>query len=286
MKDVYKEITDHIIGSVDEAGQWKPCWRGGMNRPVNAVTKAAYRGVNVLMCWLTAQHAGYPTQEWASYRQWASIGAQVKKGEKGTPIVFYKITESTDPAADDDHHRIFVRSSYVFNAAQVEGYVPAAAEPKLTTIERIERCDAWLAERMPHFTLHHTDEGRAYYRPSTDSVTMPRFASFDHAEGYYSVLLHELTHWTGAKHRLDREFRRERESYAKEELVAELGSAFLGAELGIETATRSDHVAYIASWLKALKDDKRLIVRAASLANAAADYLTQLPVHAEQREAA
>lgn len=126
------------------------------------------------------------------------------------------------------------------------------------------------------FTLKHGTENRAYYRPSDDTVNMPRFELFRTPQHYYSTLFHELTHWTGAKHRLDREFRREREDIAKEELVAELGSAFLAAEMGLITETRDDHVDYIANWIKALENDKTLIVTAASQASRAVDFLTTL----------
>lgn len=284
MKDTYQEITDRILASVDDAGQWKPCWKGiAVSRPTNAVTKQPYRGVNILMCWLAGEASGFPTQEWASYRQWQTIGAQVKKGAKGTPIIFYKMIESSDPA-DEDNGRIFVRSSFVFNAAQVEGYEPAGLVEQLTPEERLPLLEDWLAERRHAISLTHSNDGRAYYRPGTDSVHMPRFELFDTPEAYYSTLFHELTHWTGAKHRLARPFSMERSEYPKEEMVAELGAAFLGAEFGIEEQRREDHTAYLAHWLKALKDDKRLIVRAASMASAAADYLTGIAL--EERIAA
>lgn len=286
MKDIYQTITDQILASVDEAGQWKPCWKGlTAGRPTNAVTHAAYRGVNILMCWLSAQTRGFSSQEWASYKQWGSIGAHVRKGEKGTPIIFYKIIESSEPN-DDDNGRILIRSSHVFNADQVEGYESVTTEilHQLTPEQRLPALEQWLAERRNAFVLTHTNENRAYYRPSADVVNMPAFELFDSPEAYYSVLFHELTHWTGAKHRLDRPFSSERSEYAKEELVAELGAAFLGAEFGIEEQRREDHTAYIASWLKALKDDKRLIVRAASMASAAADYLAGIA--SEERIAA
>lgn len=288
MKDVYQTITDHILASVDDAGDWKPCWHGMMNAiPHNATSGHRYQGVNILTCWVMAIARGYTSQRWASYRQWQAAGAQVRKGERGTPIIFYKQLTSEDP---DDDGRIFARASYVFNADQVDGDIAPEPIPELDPAARIAAIDEWIERISNDAIIEHRDEGRAYYRPSQDMVVMPRFSHFHDAEHYYTVLFHELTHWTGAKHRLDREFAArdvDKATYAKEELVAELGAAFLAAEFGIEAKTRDDHTAYIASWLKALRNDKRLIVRAASLASKAADYLHQVAeIHILQEEAA
>lgn len=284
MKDVYQAITDRILSSVDSAGKWKPCWHGMTSRiPINAVTGHRYRGVNVIMCWLEAMFCEYPSQEWATYKQWQSVGAQVRKGAKGTPILFYNQLQSEDPDSDG---KIIVSNSHVFNVAQVDK-APAPAEiVELTPDQRIAIIDEWVEAVSLTAMIEHSDEGRAYFRPSTDTVTMPRFEVFHTPQHYYSTLFHELTHWTGAKSRLDREFRREKSEYAKEELVAELGAAFLAAEFGIDNVTRDDHTSYIASWLKALKDDKRLIVRAASLASKATDYLHAIALEHEERKAA
>lgn len=274
MKDVYQNITDHILAGVDNAGSWKPCWHGMMNGiPHNAISGHRYQGVNILTCWVMAMSRGFTSQRWATYRQWQAAGAQVRRGERGTPIIFYKQLNSEDP---DDNGKIFARASYVFNADQVTGDPGVDPIPELDPGQRIAAIDGWINRVTNEAMLDHRDEGRAYYRPSQDIVVMPRFEHFHSPEAYYAVLFHELTHWTGAKHRLDREFAArgaDKETYAKEELVAELGAAFLAAEFGIESETRDDHTTYIASWLKALKNDKRLIVRAASLASKAADYL-------------
>lgn len=284
MKDVYTAITDYILASVDSAGQWKPCWHGMTSpRPTNAISGHHYQGVNILSCWVAQMAHSFPTQQWASYKQWQAAGAQVKKGEKGTPILFYKQLNSEDP---DEDGRIFARSSYVFNAAQVEGWVQPDDIHPINEAERIAAIEAWVSAVKVEADVTESDEGAAYYRPSEDRIIMPRFTRFKDAEHYYAVLFHELTHWTGAKHRLDREFRREKAEYAKEELVAELGAAFLAADFGIVATTRDDHTAYIASWLNALRNDKRLIVRAASLASKAADYLHKVALAPALQEAA
>jgi antirestriction protein ArdC len=170
------------------------------------------------------------------------------------------------------------RASHVFNIDQVDGIDLANETPalELTPEQRIAHIEEWMTAVQCDAIVRHSNEGRAYYRPSTDEITMPKFESFIRPEDYYSTLAHELVHWTGSKHRLERATAAkgvDAATYAKEELVAELGAAFLCADFGIDVATRDDHVSYLASWLKALKNDKRLIVMAASQASKAADLL-------------
>lgn len=278
MKDVYETLTDSILASIDDAGNWKPSWRSANNgRPINHVSKQPYNGVNILSCWVSQMVNNYSSQRWATYRQWAQLGGQVIKGAKGTPIIFYKQVDKTT----DDGSYLLARSSHVFNLDQVEGIDPTKepAAPELTPAQRIAHIEDWVEAIRFDAIINHSDEGRAYYRPSTDEITMPKFESFIGPEHYYSTLAHELVHWTGSKHRLERATAAkgvDTATYAKEELVAELGAAFLCADFGIEVATRDDHVSYLASWLKALKNDKRLIVTAASQASRAADLLNNI----------
>jgi antirestriction protein ArdC len=275
MRDLHQTMTDRILASVDAAGQWKPCWRGmASGLPVNAVTGKKYRGVNVLSLWLS----GYSSNRWATFKQWQEAGAQVRKGERGTPIIFYKIIEGETREQD----RPMARGSFVFNAAQVDG--DTASETPLAQLspdQRLEALDRWLMEREHALrVVSNPDEFSAYYRPATDTIHMPDFTLFNTPEHYYSVLFHEATHWTGAKHRLDRLSNYRGEGRAREELVAELGAAFLCAEYGIENVTRDDHVNYIANWLEALKGDKRAIVTAASQASKAVELLNAIqPQH-------
>lgn len=290
MKDVYETLTDSILASIDDAGNWKPSWRSANNgRPINHVSKQPYNGVNILSCWVSQMVNNYSSQRWATYRQWAQLGGQVIKGAKGTPIIFYKQVDKTT----DDGSYLLARSSYVFNLDQVEGIdlTKEPAAPELTPAQRIAHIEDWVEAIRFDAIINHSDEGRAYYRPSTDEITMPRFESFIGPEHYYSTLAHELVHWTGSKHRLERATAAkgvDTATYAKEELVAELGAAFLCADFGIEVATRDDHVSYLASWLKALKNDKRLIVTAASQASRAADLLNNIATERtnQMREAA
>lgn len=277
MKDIYQTITDHIINNVDEAGKWVVPWHGTNGTlPCNAVTGHAYQGINILNCWVSQEIYSFPTQEWASFKQWQTVGGKIRKGEKGTPIIFYKAMPGKE---DGDRGYAFAKATHVFNKAQQDGAELASDNiQKLDPIEKIQRIEEWRGMISEHARIFHTDEGRAYYRPLEDKVILPFFESFKDPEHYYSVLFHELTHWTGAKHRLDRLFRRERSDYAKEELVAELGAAFLSAEFGIDNETRDDHTSYIAAWLKALKNDKTLIVKAASQASKAVAFMNELTV--------
>ncbi|MCE2841242.1 MAG: ssDNA-binding domain-containing protein [Novosphingobium sp.] len=265
MRDLHQTMTDRILASVDDAGQWKPCWHGMTGGlPVNAATGKRYNGVNILSLWLS----GYPGQRWATYKQWDALGAQVQKGERGTPIIFYKVIEGTEPGTD----RLLLRSSFVFNEAQVEGAPVIVAPATLSADQRIEALDRWIMDREHEIKLEHGG-GSAFYRPSSDTIHMPDFGAFHTPEHYYAVLFHEATHWTGAKHRLDRLGNYAGEGRAVEELIAELGAAFLCAEFGIEQTTRDDHVSYIASWLSQLKGDKKFIVHAASHASKAVELL-------------
>lgn len=278
MKDIYETLTDSILASLDDAGNWKPSWRSANNgRPINHISKQPYNGINILSCWVSQMVGGFTTQRWATYRQWAQLGGQVHKGAKGTPIIFYK---QVDKKTEDGTY-LMARASHVFNLDQVDG-INLAAEPpalELTPEQRIAHIEDWMTAVQISAVVTHSNEGRAYYRPSTDEITMPKFESFISAEHYYSTLAHELVHWTGSKHRLERATAAkgvDTATYAKEELVAELGAAFLCADFGIDVATRDDHVSYLASWLKALKNDKRLIVTAASQASKAADLLNNI----------
>lgn len=208
--------------------------------PVNALTKNGYNGVNVVSLWVAAEIRRYSAPVWATYRQWQELGAQVRKDEKSSLVIFYKEyeTEADPQIQDDDGKRRFARASYVFNAAQVDGFeLPSAPQP-LGPIERIEAADRFVA--ATNARIEHGGD-QAYYVPSSDHIQMPAEGLFcgsdtmSREEGYYATLVHELTHWSGAKHRLDRNLQTRfgEEAYAAEELVAEIGAAFLCAELGI-----------------------------------------------------
>jgi antirestriction protein ArdC len=278
--DVYQRVTDQIIAAIEAgAGDWRMPWHAtgeAMMSPINAQSRKPYRGVNVVALWAAAQGAGYPTGIWATYKQWQDLGAQVRKGEKASLVVFWKVTDQDEESeAEEDEEssgrRFFARGYGVFNAAQVDGYTPPAL-PQISEPERIVHAEAFfdrLGADIRHGGAH------AYYRPSADFIQMPLFAAFRDAGAYYATLAHESTHWAGQKSRCDRDLtgRFGSEAYAAEELVAELGAAFLCADLSLASEPRPGHAAYVASWLKVLRQDKRAIFTAASKAQVAADWL-------------
>ncbi|MBX9694512.1 MAG: ssDNA-binding domain-containing protein [Cyanobacteria bacterium] len=281
-KDVFQKVTEMIVAAIEEgAGTYKMPWRtsGGFpSSPINAVSKRPYRGINVLVLWATAQEKGYRSGTWATYKQWQELGAQVRKGEKSANVVFWKFfdreQEQQESAEGSETHLRKIpmaRDYWVFNAEQVEGYT-VPDQPQTTREERI----GFAEQFFQNLSLDlRPGENRAFYSPDTDSVHMPAFEAFREPLFYYSVLSHETTHWTGSKPRLNRDLtgRFGTESYAVEELIAELGAAFLCAELGLPTDPRQDHAPYIASWLKVLKNDKRAIFTAAAKAQEAVDWM-------------
>jgi len=286
--DVYQSITDKVIAAIEaglSGGRCEMPWNsrlcGGDSMPTNAVGGYGYRGVNVLALWLAQAAAGYPTGEWATYRQWQSRGCQVRKGEKGTMTVFFKpVTWRGDDADSSDsedgetggRRGLIARAAFVFNAAQVDGYTSKAVPAPVTEFERHAAAEALI--EATGATIRHGGS-RAFYSPGRDAVQMPPRAAFRSADGYYAVAFHELGHWSGNEKRLARDLanRFGSEAYAAEELVAELCAAFLCGAVGISREPRPDHAQYIASWLKALRNDKRAIFTAASKAAAAADYI-------------
>ncbi len=282
--DIYERITAQITSAIEAgAGEYHMPWhhRGSVaSRPANVVSGKPYRGANVIMLWIAAESAGYGSGLWGTYRQWAQLGGQVRKGERATPIVFWRITRSeqdepTEDAEDGGRVRFFARGYSVFNLDQVDGYT-APAVPILPESERLAHAEAFYANlHIP--TVY--GGAKAFYRPSTDTVHMPPFEAFHEPAGYYSVLFHEGLHATAAEHRCNRDLsgRFGSEAYAFEEIIADVGSSMLLADLGIAVHPRPDHAAYIASWLKVLKNDTSAIFTAASKAQAAADWM-----HAQQ----
>lgn len=248
--------------------------------PENALSLKAYNGINILNLWVAAAMRQFTSPLFATYKQWQELGAQVIKGAKSELVIFYKEFETdpnTDDEADDGKRRV-ARASYVFNADEVEGYTAPDLPETLGPIARIEAADLFLAQTAIPIT-HGGD--RAFYRPSTDTVHMPEEGLFTGTttmtrdEAYYAVLLHEAIHATGHASRCDRNFsaRFNKDAYAAEELVAEIGSAFLCAELCITQDTRPDHAQYIAHWIQLLKDDPKAIFTAAAKASQAVAWL-------------
>ncbi|MEY9103804.1 antirestriction protein ArdC [Sinorhizobium fredii] len=279
IKDTYQRITDAIIEQL-EAGTkpWIRPWRGNSRGSLvpRRATGEAYRGINVLMLWLASELAGYEESTWITYRQAQDLGGQVRKGEKGALVVKYG-TFSPKEREDDDERAIpYLKGYMVFNVEQIENlperlYHPAEELPA-TTIPLLETVETFVRNTGAAVTYAGTT---ACYRPAVDDVLMPDRARFAGEVHLYSTLLHEISHWSGAKTRLDRDLsgRFGSESYAIEELVAELSASFLCADLGVAHDSRDNTATYLESWLRVLKNDKRAIVTAAAKAQAAADYL-------------
>ncbi|RWK57573.1 zincin-like metallopeptidase domain-containing protein [Mesorhizobium sp.] len=283
--DIYARITNQIIAAIEAgAGEFVMPWHHegkATARPINVASGKAYRGVNTLALWAAAQSAGYPDGLWGTYRQWQALGAQVRKGEKATTVVFWgQIGDNIDEEGDEtgdagERRRLFARGYSVFNCAQVDGY---EREPTVARSEeeRIAHADAFYAN-LGIDTVYGGNE--AYYLPSADRVHVPVFSSFRDVASHYSVLFHEGLHATGAKHRLDRDLsgRFGSEAYAMEEIVADAGAAMVLADLSISSRPRPDHAAYISSWIKILRNDTSAIFAASSKAQAAMDWM-----HAQQ----
>ena len=272
-------ITNAIIARL-EAGvrPWRQPWTGtAISRPLRQCG-TPYRGMNVFWLWMVAQAQGFTSPYWMTYNQAQSLGAQVRKGSVSTIAIFYRAYVASVDAADTgeshDEARRVLKSFRVFNASQIDGlsdrYFPRA-EDRVTATSATGVADAFLSA-VPAVIC---DGDGAWYDRVADRITMPPRLAFASPEQHSATLAHELAHWTGHASRLDREFgaRFGDAAYAMEELVAELASAMIGADLGLPVDHLDDHASYIATWLKVLKADPRAILMAAAKAEAAAGYL-------------
>lgn len=294
--DLYTRVTNRIIADLEQGIRpWLKPWNaehaaGRITRPLRH-NGEPYRGINVVMLWGEAVAHGYACPMWMTYRQAQALGGQVRKGEHGSLVVYadrMTRTETGDNGEETEHSIPFLKGYTVFNCEQIDGLperYTAPAAPVLDPVARIAPAEAFFAATSAD--IRHGGD-RAYYAVHADYVQMPPFETFRDAESYYATLAHETCHWTKHPSRLDREFGRKRwgdEGYAAEELVAELGSAFLSADLGLTPEPREDHAAYIASWLKVLQNDKRAIFTAAAHAERAAAFLHGLQPNAAAADA-
>lgn len=280
MNDLYDTVTRQIIAAL-EAGTppWVCPWRRDPQEmvPRNAASARPYRGINVLLLSLRLQACGYARNRWLTFNQARALGARVRAGEHGTSVVFFKLHElDREPgAANDDAPKVvpLLRSFTVFNVDQVEGLeLDPPAEPE--SWQACATADSLIAASGAE--IRHAGT-RAFYLPDHDVIQLPDQSAFLTAEDYYGTALHELAHWTGHPSRCNRPLGRRHglDAYAFEELVAELGSAFLTNHCGLPG--QLNHASYIACWLQALRNDRRLIFTAASHAQRAADFLLTKP---------
>jgi len=282
-RDHYQEVTDRIIAAL-EAGTppwrrpWDPDKAGGPAMPCNATTGQRYRGINVLTLGMSALAFSSGDPRWATYKQAAEQGWQVRRGEHGTTGYFFKRLEVRDDSrGDDDEDAVrripLLRAFTLFHASQIDG-IPPFAPPTLAEAP-------WRAPEASETILANSGAvlrfggERAFYSPTTDHIQMPPKAAFATAQGYCSTLIHEMGHWTGAPARLNRDLRNRFGShdYAREELRAEIGHVMVCGELGIVDCDFSNNAAYIAHWLETLRSDRKEIFRAAADAQRIADFL-------------
>lgn len=291
--DVFGSITAKIVAAIEAgAGATTMPWHGGIlspNFPINAATDKPYRGVNVVALWVDAMSKRYISGYWASYKQWQTLGAQVRKGERGSIIVFYKPLDQLELGAQNaapgeelvESFRFVARATHVFNWEQVDGWQPPISTPKspVTINEEIAAFIAAIGADVRHGS-------RAVYHRVEDYIEMPSPDMFigtvvsSATEAYHAVLLHEVTHWVGGPSRLNREFGKRfgDKAYAFEELIAELGAAFMCSAFRITNEPRPDHAAYISSWLDILNRDTKAVFTAASRAQEAVLFLKELAV--------
>lgn len=287
---VYARVTEQIIAAMERgAGHCRMPWHhdgAATSRPINVLTEKPYRGVNTLALWAGADAASFESGLWGTFKQFQSLGARVRKGERATLGVVWKPFTPDGAAANplasgaEIKSRWFARGFSLFNVAQVEDYDPPSI-PSLSDSDRIPHADAFIAALGMRVVA---GGDAAFYRPSTDTIHVPIFERFIDAESAIAVNLHECAHATGAPHRLDRDLsgRFGSNAYAMEEAVAELTASFALADLSIRHDPRPDHAAYLASWLAVLKDDPSAIFTAASKAQAAVDWMNvqQMPIQA------
>lgn len=284
--DIYTRVTEEIIRAI-EAGvkDYEMPWhqRVSAGLPRNASTGNFYRGVNTVALWASGKHRGYALPYWATFLQWEKLGARIRRGEKASVVVFYKRDESPTEVEDRESSRGtrgILKGSFVFNAEQVDGWsYPVPTDEDRT--EKLQKVDGFIDSLGAD--IRYGSDG-AYYSKRFDRIHMPARNDFidrgtrTATEGFYSVLLHEHVHWTGHAKRLDRDLsgRFGDSAYAMEELVAELGAAFLCGELGISVHPRQDHAAYVRSWLMVLRQQKAAIFTAASTATTTCRFLGEL----------
>lgn len=284
-QDLYQAITDRIVEALEKGVKpWQCPWdrsQAGRLLPWNPKTGNNYRGINLVLLWMAADQAGYGTHAWLTLKQANALGGRVRRGEKATLCYFFKPIEVTKEIEDRETGEIsaqireisMLKAFHVFNLDQIEGI-----DLEDALVQTIEFTPIEVAEDLLVGSGAVIHEGgiKAAYIPCRDLIFLPDPSRFQRAEDFYATATHELCHWSGHPSRLARDFtgRFGDQAYAFEELVAEIGSAFLNADLQLEGDLQ--HESYIANWLEILHQDKRAIVRAASLASQAHQYLIDL----------
>jgi len=286
-QDLYQKITDKIVEHLESTNikGWSKPWSFITNDQYNAISGKRYRGINHIHLALVEAERGYTSNLWLTFKQATMLGCSVKKGEVSSDIVYFQQVSVPDADVEPSEENPaptksfpMIKGFHVFNVDQLDGYDGVKRigfnKDYDDVFSPIEKAEELLVTSGA--VIRYVEGDRAFYTPLTDHITMPLPKQFVSSEAFYAVALHELTHWTGHSLRLNRTFSERSSSksdYAFEELVAEIGSAFVCGHLGIETQTMDSHVNYLKSWLKVLKQDKKAIFKAAALAQKASDFI-------------
>lgn len=297
-KDLYQRVTEQILSALESGTKpWQRPWNSAYKNfmlPCNGESGRLYSGVNIMLLWMSQAKKGYMQRKWVTFKGARKLGGVVRSGEKATEIVLYRpmVTEEKDEDGNiiyDDlgepimKQYTIIRGFYVFNIEQCEGLDEhfEEIEPANEELKFVLRPEINALPLKMGVTVHHKPQNRAYYKACNDMIMMPEQKQFDSAEQYYSVLLHETAHSTGHTTRLNRDgigsdsSRFGSKTYAFEELIAEITSAFTCAHLGIHD-TYDQNAAYLNSWIECLKSDNRAIFKATAAAREATDYLLEI----------
>jgi antirestriction protein ArdC len=268
-----ERVTQRIIDQLESGVvPWQKPWTVDGLLPTSGASKKTYRGINTLILSTVQFAEGYKSPYWLTYKQAEKEGAHVRKGEKATPIVFWKVIDKPEAKEDESSKYVVSRSYNVFNLDQIEGLEIETPEFVIEPPDQIQRRVLSGYEKAPQ--VIYAAQGRASYSPALDRVTLPPYSAFNSNTGHLATLFHELVHSTGHESRLNRFAKTglPNEEYAEEELVAEIGAAILNGYFGLDVQ-HEQSASYIASWLSVLKNDRNLLVNAAQKAQKAVDLL-------------
>ena len=274
-KDIYQEVTNKIISDLEKGTPvWEKPWeRGFAGFPVNVSSKSPYSGINTIILWNRQGDIGADSSQWLTFRQAQTLGGHIKKGEKAIRIIFYKQITVEDEETGEEEEIPVIKPHPIFNLSQCKGL-----DHLLKTQDKKEQTfqDETTAEKLiksSQAKIKFANFSKAFYTPLEDKISMPRKSQFKTKEGFYSTLFHELSHWTGHPSRLNRKINNKfgTKAYAFEELVAEISASFLCCHFGFRYSTQ--HSAYVKSWVRLLKEDKKAIFKASSLAQKATKFI-------------